>query len=276
MAFPYRGLNNKKTRRAPKANGGTGKFPKKKKASSRHILGVLSVLLWLTALILGVFTLVGCISPNMEKLYVAELGTNDTYNVNFRVGFFGGCLSMTNTTNGVGISDNSSQTSHTQCVVNMRIKDNDDLSDQLLDDWTVTDAAKAELNSSLTKTITLARHLQNDVFPASPPTAHVILLLISGILLFALSTNQSGKRGYKVALVMGVLCGAFALALVFLASIGALRSLNALVDGDWSIKMQSLGGDDVTVNRAGRLWYLQLAQVVLVSAVYILMGLMFV
>lgn len=34
-------------------------------------------------------TLVGCISPNMEKLYVADLGVNQTYNVNFRIGFYG-------------------------------------------------------------------------------------------------------------------------------------------------------------------------------------------
>ncbi|KAF4311775.1 hypothetical protein GTA08_BOTSDO12563 [Botryosphaeria dothidea] len=276
MRFPYQGVNNRKAKRVPKANGGKAKFPKKKKTFPRRLLGGLSAVLWVVALICGVFALVGCLSPKMEGLYIAQLGTNNTYNVNFRVGFFGGCLSMTNTTGGVGISDNSSETSHTQCVMNMRLKDDDDLSDQLLDDWTVTDAAKAELNSSLTKTITLARHLQNNVFPASPPTAHIIFLLISGILLFALSTNQSGKRGYKIALVLGVLGGAFALALIYLASIGALRSLNALVDGDWSVETQSLGGAGVTVQRAEKLWYVQLAQVVLVSAFYVFMGLMFV
>lgn len=52
MAFPYRGVNNKKTRKAPKGNGKMGKFPKKK-ASPRHILGVLAALFWLAALILG-------------------------------------------------------------------------------------------------------------------------------------------------------------------------------------------------------------------------------
>lgn len=184
---------------------------------------------------------------------------------------------MTNTTSGPSISaDTGGESAHTQCVTNMRIKDNDDLTDQLLDDWSVTEAAAAELKSSLNKTLDLARHLQDDVFPASPPTTHVIFLLISGVLLFALSTNPSGKRGYKMMLVAGVLMGAFALALVYLASMGALRSLNALVDGDWEIERQSLGGNGVTVQRAGRLWYVQLAQLVLVSAFYVFMGMMFV
>lgn len=53
MRFPYQGVNNRKAKRAPKANGGKGKFPKKKKASPRHLLGVLSAVLWLTALALG-------------------------------------------------------------------------------------------------------------------------------------------------------------------------------------------------------------------------------
>ncbi|KAK0638383.1 hypothetical protein DIS24_g9859 [Lasiodiplodia hormozganensis] len=275
MAFPYRGINNKKARKAPKAYGKPGKFPKKK-ASPRHILGVLAALFWLAALILGAFTLVGCISPSMEKLYVADLATNDTYAVNFRVGFFGGCLSMTNTTSGPSISDDGGATAHTQCVTNMRIKDNDDLGDQLINDWPTTDAATAELKSSLNKTLDLARHLQADVFPASPPTTHVVFLLISGILLFALSTNQSGKRGYKMMLVAGVLMGAFALALGYLASMGALRALNALVDGDWEVEQKGMGGEGVTVQRAGRLWYVQLAQLVLVSAFYVFMGMMFV
>ncbi|EKG15402.1 hypothetical protein MPH_07453 [Macrophomina phaseolina MS6] len=212
----------------------------------------------------------------MDDFYVAELGTNNSYNANFRVGFFGGCLSMANTTGGAGISDSSSEPSHTQCVMNMRLKDDDDLSDQLLDDWAVTDAAKAELSASLAKTISLARHLQNDVFPASPPTTHLVFLLVSGILLFALSINQSGKRAYKAALTLGVLIGAFALALIYLASVGALRSFNALVGGDSSFDTQSLSASGVTVHRATKLWYVQLGQVVLVSAFYIFMGLMFV
>ncbi|KAF4544309.1 uncharacterized protein LTHEOB_6427 [Lasiodiplodia theobromae] len=212
----------------------------------------------------------------MEKLYVADLGTNDTYAVNLRVGFFGGCLSMTNTTSGPSISDGSGATAHTQCVTNMRIKDNNDLGDQLLDDWPITSAASASLRSSLNQTLGLARHLQTDVFPASPPTTHVVFLLISGILLFALSTNQSSKRGYKMLLVAGVLMGAFALALGYLASMGALRALNALVDGDWEVERKGVGAEGVTVQRAGRLWYMQLAQLVLVSAFYVFMGMMFV
>ncbi|KAF9641204.1 hypothetical protein BFW01_g563 [Lasiodiplodia theobromae] len=275
MAFPYRGINNKKTRKTPKAAyNKPGKFPKKK-ASPRHFLGVLAALFYLAAFILGAFTLVGCISPSMEKLYVTELATNDTYAVNLRVGFFGGCLSMTNTTSGPSISD-SGESAHTQCVTNMRIKDNDDLGDQLLDDWPITSAAKDELESSLNKTLDLARHLQADVFPASPPTTHVVFLLISGILLFALSTNQSNKRGYKMMLVAGVLMGAFALALGYLASLGALRALNALVDGDWEVEQKGMGAEGVTVQRAGTLWYVQLAQLVLVSAFYVFMGMMFV
>lgn len=34
----------------------------------------------------------------MEKLYVADLATNDTYAVNFRVGFFGKPHSLSTTT----------------------------------------------------------------------------------------------------------------------------------------------------------------------------------
>lgn len=175
---------------------------------------------------------------------------------------------MTNTTGG--------EPSHTQCVMNMRVKDDDDLSDQLLDDWSISDAASAELKSALETTVGLARHLQNDVFPAVSPTTHVAFLLISGIALFALSTNQSGKRGYKFALVLGVLFGAFALALVYLANLGALHSFNALVNGNSSIETNGVGAGEVTVHRAGTLWHVQLAQLVLVSGFYILMGLMFV
>lgn len=187
----------------------------------------------------------------------------------------GGCLNMTNPTGeSLDISNSSSGNSHIQCVMNMRAKDDDDLSDQLLDDWSVTDAARAELNAALNETLPLARHLQRDVFLYSPPTAHLVLFLISGIMLFVASTNTSPKRGYKFALILAVLFGAFALTMVYLSAIGSQKALNALVDGNDRKETQGLSGD-VFVRRAGKLYAVQMGQLVCVSLFYILMGFMF-
>lgn len=182
---------------------------------------------------------------------------------------------MTNNTGGAAISSNTSDGTHTQCVINMHFKDDDDLTDQLTDDWTVTAEAKAALTSSLNETIWWARHLQGDVFPAAAPTVHVALFFISGIMLFVASTAQSPRRPYKFVLVLAVLIGAFALAMVFLSVVGSQQSLNALVDGDGDEESKEIRGG-VFVQRVGFLWYVQVAQVTFVSMFYVFIGMMFV
>jgi hypothetical protein len=159
--------------------------------------------------------------------------------------------------------------------MNMRTADVDDLGEEFWEDLVLTDDARAQLKDTLNATLPLARHLQVDVFPWYPPVLHFVSFFISSIMLFVGLTSSSHKRRYKSALLLAALFGAFALALAFVAAIGSLQALNALVNGDRSKDAQWLDGD-IFIYRAEWLDRLQAGQVTVVAVFYAVMGIMFV
>lgn len=154
-------------------------------------------------------------------------------------------------------------------------KDLDDLEEEFLEDMDLPDHAEAQLKVYLNQTFPIARNLQKDVFHWSAPLFDLVLFFIGGILLFALSINPSVKLIYKLALVLAVLIGAFALALAFTSTLGSLYSLNALVNGDKSKKERTLS-DNMFIARGNWLPIMQDIHLGLVAVCYISIGLLYI
>ena len=138
----------------------------------------------------------------------------------------------------------------------------------------LTDDTRAQLKDTLNATPPLARHLQTDVFYWYPPTLHFVFFFISSIMLLVGLTSSPHKRRYKSVLLVAALLSALALAMAFVAAIGSLQALNALVNGDKSKDAQSLN-DDIFIYRAEWLDHFQAGQVSVVAMFYVAMGVVF-
>jgi hypothetical protein len=252
------------------------KFPKATKPSRwRYSSAIMASVLWLAALILGILMLSGCISDSgaLKRLYLAELRTNDTYDVRFRVGYFGGCLSMAKDSifnmNSTGSYDSSltNDNSHSYCLKNLYSLDPDDVEEEFIEEFPVASDIKAHLKASLNQTLPLVRHLQKDVFHWSIPLFSVILFFIGGMLLLTLAISPNSKRVYKFWLVLALMLAAFAFALAFTSALGSKYAMKELVD---------ISHSSISIKRGKGLSTMHETQLALVAFCYIFLGLLYI
>lgn len=232
--------------------------------------------MFIGACVVGVFVLVGCVSTNssIKDVYLAELSVNKTYDIDLRLGYFGGCVSMSETLGSRG-DRTTSNNAQSHCVANMRTPDIDDLSEEFLENLNLTNNAKAQLQNALNMTLPIAKHLQSDVFNWEPPVLAFVLFVLGSCILCGAVGGSSRRRGYKIILLVALVLSTFSLALAMLADIGSLQALNAILDGNRSIN-SSLLSSDVAIQRGNRQQGLQHGFLALIILFYLTMGITFV
>ncbi|KAL4807632.1 hypothetical protein BDV18DRAFT_158848 [Aspergillus unguis] len=252
----------------------------KKRKSSVCALSFLVVIAYLAVIALGGFVISGCVSTkaNANDIYLAELNSTGSSDITLRVGYFGGCVSVTSDDEQSASTNSSS--SKTICVGNMRTKDIEDLAESFAEDLTEEfsvslglDTLQSTLNNTL---LPRAKNMQSNVFFWPPPLLHLVFFVITGIMLFVIRiAGSSQKRAYKGMVVFTiVLCG-FTLSLALVSVLGALQGLNALLDGSVS-KDESDLGDGLYIHRGELMHGLQAAVVAVAALFYVLMGALFV
>ncbi|KAJ5210813.1 hypothetical protein N7472_000952 [Penicillium cf. griseofulvum] len=219
-----------------------------------------------------------CVSTKAKanEIYLAELLTNRTNDISLRVGYFGGCVSVTEAAATYSPDGNSSAQTSTHCVTNMRSKDLDELSEDL---WEPLDLAssstQSDVQSFLNTTLPQAKHLQENVFFFQPPLIHVLLFFVTGIMLLVARTGTSGKKSYKAMLLIAITLSAFSLALALVTVLGSLQGMNALLNSSASGEQRDLG-DSLYMSRGKNIQGLQGALVGIVVVFYVMMGALFV
>ncbi|KAF2877235.1 hypothetical protein BDV95DRAFT_614461 [Massariosphaeria phaeospora] len=262
----------KNNKRSPKNT--SKKSSAKGRSLGKTIFTLVASLSFFSSLLLGIMIPLGCISSSwtVKPLHVAELRTATTYNASLQIGYFGGCLTVSKQDGGPSIShNNTASASQTHCLLNLHDKDIEDLTTELHEDLDLTPQTHDFLTAYLNETLPLSRHFQRNVFRYQPPVASVILLTISGAMLFFGATNTSAKRSYKIVLLIAILLSGFAIALVSAVAFGSQMALNALTGGDENMKERWLWGD-LSVHRAERLQSVQWALFGLVILFYIAIG----
>ncbi|KAJ5816355.1 hypothetical protein N7447_008588 [Penicillium robsamsonii] len=244
---------------------------------SSCLLVFLAVISYLVAIILGLYIMTSCISTTakVNEIYLAELSTNATSTISLRVGYFGGCVSVTEGADAYSPDGNSTQTS-TNCVSNMRRHDREELSEDLWEPLHLdSGSTQADVQSFLNTTLPQVKHLQEDVFFCQPPIAHVLLFFISGIMLLVARTGTSRKKSYKAMIVIALSLSAFALALALVTILGSLQGMNALLNSSSSGQQRDLG-NSLYISRDKGMLGLQGALVGIVVVFYVSMGVLFV
>ncbi|KAJ5520074.1 hypothetical protein N7463_000527 [Penicillium fimorum] len=244
---------------------------------SSCFLVFLAVVSYLVAIILGLYIMTGCVSKtaNVNDIYLAELSTNATSTMSLRVGYFGGCVSVTEGADAYSADGNSTQTS-TNCVSNMRRDDLEELSEDLWEPLHLdSGSTQANVQSFLNTTLPQAKHLQEDIFFFEPPLIHILLFFISGIMLLVARTGTSRKKSYKAMMVIALSFSAFALALALVTVLGSLQGMNALLNSSSSGQQRDLG-DSLYISRNRTMLGLQGALVGIVVVFYVSMGVLFV
>ncbi|KAJ5428364.1 hypothetical protein N7445_009818 [Penicillium cf. griseofulvum] len=238
----------------------------------------LAVISYLVAIVLGLYIMTSCVSTKAKanEIYLAELLTNRTNDISLRVGYFGGCVSVTEAAATYSPDGNSSAQTSTHCVTNMRSKDLDELSEDL---WEPLDLAssstQSDVQSFLSTTLPQAKHLQENVFFFQPPLIHVLLFFVTGIMLLVARTGTSGKKSYKAMLLIAITLSAFSLALALVTVLGSLQGMNALLNSSASGEQRDLG-DSLYMSRGKNIQGLQGALVGIVVVFYVMMGALFV
>ncbi|GAQ08530.1 hypothetical protein ALT_5851 [Aspergillus lentulus] len=210
-----------------------------------------TVFSYLVAIVLGLYIVTGCVSTTAKanKIYLAEISTNKTYDMSLRVGYFGGCLSVTEAAGVSSPNGNSSAQTSTHCVSNMRRKDLDNLSEDLWEPLALgSSGARSNVQSFLNTTLPQAKHLQENVFFCEPPLVHILLFFVSGIMLLVARTGTSRKKSYKAMLVIAITLSAFSLALALVTVLGSLQGMNALLNTSASGELRDLG-DSLYISR---------------------------
>ncbi|KAJ5160605.1 uncharacterized protein N7482_007609 [Penicillium canariense] len=249
-----------------------------KRSRSTCPLVFLAVISYLVAIILGLYVMTGCISKtaNANEIYLAELSTNETYNISLRVGYFGGCVSVTEVAEASSTNGNSSAKTSTHCVLTMRRKNLVDLSEDLWEPLHLNSStAQSNVQAFLNTTLPQAKHLQQNVFFCEPPILHLILFFSTGIMLFVARTGTSRKRSYKTMLVTAIALSAFSLALALVTVLGSLQGMNALLNTSSSGEQRDLG-DSLYISRGKPMQGVQGALVGIVAVFYLTMGALFV
>ncbi|KAF4770602.1 hypothetical protein HAV15_012998 [Penicillium sp. str.  len=224
-----------------------------------------------------IYIMTSCVSTkaNINDIYLAELSTNATSAISLRVGYFGGCVSVTEGADAYSPDGNSTRTS-TNCVSNMRRDDLEDLSEDLWEPLHLdSGSTQADVQSFLNTTLPQAKHLQEDVFFFEPPLVHILLFFISGIMLLVARTGTSRKKSYKAMMVIALSLSAFALALALVTVLGSLQGMNALLNSSSSGQQRDLG-DSLYISRDKGMLGLQGALVGIVVVFYVSMGVLFV
>ncbi|KAL4924372.1 uncharacterized protein BDV17DRAFT_295485 [Aspergillus undulatus] len=230
------------------------------------------------------FILAGCVSTSAQvnDIFLAEWTLNETDDVSLRVGYFGGCVSITETnppatsasTSTSNSNDNNQTTTH--CVSNLRGKDLTDLNDDIIDDLDLdSTAAQATVRGFLNSTLPRAKHVQENIFFFQLPLTHIILSIISGIMLLVARTGVSHKKSFKGVMVLAIVLSGFALALALVTVLGPLSGLNALINNDSGEEERHLG-NSLYIKRGKNMHALQAALVSIVGVFYILIGVLFV
>ncbi|KAK8848534.1 hypothetical protein PGQ11_015014 [Apiospora arundinis] len=265
-----------------KANGRLGALKKQKKSAA---LAVFVFLTYIASIIMGGFIAGGCSTAMAKNLFLAELHVNQTHDIYFRVGYFGGCLSVANLNTSSTSTTNTSTSNEPQvhCVTNMRTTDPEDLGEEFWEDLHLPAATQASVQDALNATLPYTRQLQSEVFFWSPPVLHMAFFFLSGIILFVASTAASGaslqRPAYKAVVLTGVIMGAFALGLALTATIGTTQMLNSLLlplGGGSEAKTAIAAKAPVYMRRGGLLNGLQSGLVAVVTIFYVLIGALFV
>jgi hypothetical protein len=152
----------------------------------------------------------------------------------------------------------------------------DDLSESLWEPLHLNSSrTQSDVKSFLNTTLPQAKHLQEDVFFCEPPLIHLILLFVTGIMLFVARTGASRKKSYKVMLVIAVTLSAFSLGLALVTVIGSLQGMNALLNSSASDQQRGIG-DSMYISRGKTIQGIQGALVGIVAVFYVSMGAIFV
>ncbi|KAL5334864.1 hypothetical protein BJX70DRAFT_344315 [Aspergillus crustosus] len=264
---------------------------KKKGRSCSPLLIWLAVLSYVAVLVLGVFPIIGCMTSKagVDSLYLVQLRQNTSQDLQFGLGYFGGCVS-TSTERQTGSRNTSSSTS-THCITNLRTKDVDDIAELYTEN--LPNRFQSQLTPFLNTALPLAKDLQSTVFYWQLPVLHYAFLILSSLILWVALMSSSQKRRYKFILFLGGVLSAFTLALALIMGIGSLQAMNALdlLAGSGSGSTSNTNsnsnpnsdseviltlGDGITLHEAHRLANVQYAQAGVVGLFYILLGIMFV
>ncbi|CAI7628857.1 unnamed protein product [Penicillium glandicola] len=258
-------------------NHGFEKSGNRKGKGTAAAVVCLTVVFYLVAIVLGLIVMTSCVwtKASANNIFLAEISTNATSDVSLRIGYFGGCVSITEAAE-ITSDGNSSTHTYTSCVTNMHRSDLNELSEDLWEPLKLnSSAALSDVQSFLNTTIPQAKHLQDNVFFYQPPLIHVLLFFISGIMLLVARTGASQRKSYKATIVISAALSAFALALALVTALGSLQGLNALLNSSVSGDEMDLG-DSFYISRGKRLEELQWALVGVVTVFYLLMGTLFV
>ncbi|GFF39879.1 hypothetical protein IFM58399_05733 [Aspergillus lentulus] len=250
----------------------------RKGKTSSCLLVCLAVFSYLVAIVLGLYIVTGCVSTTAKanKIYLAEISTNKTYDMSLRVGYFGGCLSVTEAAGVSSPNGSSSAQTSIHCVSNMRRKDLDNLSEDLWEPLALgSSGARSNVQSFLNTTLPQAKHLQENVFFCEPPLVHILLFFVSGIMLLVARTGTSRKKSYKAMLVIAITLSAFSLALALVTVLGSLQGMNALLNISASGELRDLG-DSLYISRGKTIQAIQGALAGIVAVFYVSMGVLFV
>ncbi|KAF3479707.1 uncharacterized protein GIQ15_06683 [Arthroderma uncinatum] len=249
-----------------------------RRSSSNRIHAFVIVLSFVGALVIAIFVTFGCISTDLglNHLYYAELRANGTYDVSLRVGYFGGCMSISRApVADAGASGSSSTRRAVYCIKNMHTEAAADLSESFQEHLNVTGDMLAFTNSFLSIAILHVKHLQENVFFYEPVAIQVALLGVSGLMLFAAVGAPSHRRGYKGVVALAIFLATFAIALGLVIAIGSIQAMNAVLGGGRPIN-EKLFNDSIVISRGSRLDGLQGALAATTTLFYVLIGMLFV
>lgn len=161
----------------------------------------------------------------------------------------------------------------TRCTMNMYAHDEDDLREELSKE--LKNPSSDYISNFLNDTLHQARHLQMDVFHYTVPLVQLVLFTLGGAMFFTASTNIASKKSYRYLLVLSFLFIVFAMGLMFATAFGSLQALHGLVNGEGSqLPSWAINNND-SIHFADRLYFIQVAQAVMVICFAIFMGLMF-
>ncbi|KAI1111321.1 hypothetical protein F5Y14DRAFT_425996 [Nemania sp. NC0429] len=227
-------------------------------------------IIYLGGIIIGALIAAGCATPGLGSVFLLEMSTNKTYAIELRVGYFGGCLSVANSTT---TSDESTEEAQVHCVANMRSIDLDDLGKEFWEDLNLSSTAKTSVLDTLNVTLPYAAKLQTEVFSWPPPVLQIAAFFVSGLVLLVGTTAISHTPAYKSTLLVGSLLGAFALGLALTASIASTQALNALsLAVDDAKNEGGLGDAPFSIRRGNLLITLSGVLVAFVTVFYVVIG----
>ena len=203
--------------------------------------------------------------------------SNGAYDIRLRIGYFGGCLSVANTT--VDGSKEEQEDPQIRCLLNMHSYDLNDLAEELWEDFEFppNSTIQVAVEEAVKKMLPLAVQVQKTILLPALPLVATVLFFVGGVMLLVASTATSHKRRYKGSLLIAALFGAFAFGLALTMTVGVQQAISSIL---WAVNGDddglNAGHGEVVMERGTVLLGSLSGFAFLVAFFYVLMGAWFV